>query len=232
MRPEYRALVDGLPSLMGNFGCELSEVAFADSEILMAAVDCVDQTLDDIADAGARRAFSDALLAYLGRAEGSSALEGPPTLAERMSTLRALVELRDVKIPFIELVTELLDNSERIRTALEPHDYVECVEREGRLTVELALLFVTPPDNQAFLSFFRAIAEPANLFDKLVDVRADFARGELALRPTLGLHALLALRLFQRGRVAMTLHPRRVRFVAWSLGWLLRMSLARPTTRT
>jgi len=215
VRPEYRALVDGLPALMSDFDCGLDAAARTGVEVFMRAVDRVDRELDAIADGRQRHAFSDRVVAVLC---ASDAADATPELAD----LRAILCERDLLAPFARGTRLLLVASEEVRTCRDASAYLDRVEHEGRLLVELALLFVAPQANQRFITFFRALAEIANLLDKLLDARGDHRRGELAMPADLTLHALLASRLLRRLPGAVRLHPRRLHFIAWGLDLALR----------
>src|SRR5262249_61640626 len=87
-----------------------------------------------------------------------------------------------------------LANSERMRKTRDPRAYIACVEEEGRLTVAMMLAIVGPWCSPPFERFLRRVSELANLVDKLIDARGDFARAEMALRPGVRAHARLATR--------------------------------------
>ncbi len=111
-----------------------------------------------------------------------------------------------------------------MRRATERETYFRHVEREGELTVELALLFArlgdSPADRRA-AAFLRGVAAPANLLDKLVDLRGDHRRGEVAIDPGIATHVALAVRMVRHSWIASARYSSRMRFTIWGLGWLL-----------
>jgi len=239
VRPEYRKLVADLPLLASAFDCRLPAPVLRDVETFTLAMECVDRLLDGIADPTARRSFGAAVMAALegpgpvgvgrpaarpvGAGPAARAGDGPGFTRElwaRLSALREVIERRCVVERFCRLARHALSNTERIRTTRSRRRYVAAVEIEGRLTVELALTLLEGHCSGAFIGFFRSLAEPCNLYDKLRDARGDFRRGEIALRPGLRLHALLLAALLRRLPGAIRRHPRPDRLVTWGLGQL------------
>jgi hypothetical protein len=210
-----------LPGLALEFGCRLPAAACREVTTFMLATECIDRHLDALGDAGERERLAAGLLKALAGEEGDCGVHAgfAPELARHVAAL-ARVVARDRAAEFGALARRALDNTERMRTTRDPAEYVACVEEEGRLTVALALVFLEPHCTPTFLAFFRSVAELGNLADKLKDARADFRRGELALRPGLRVHARLLAAFVRRVPVAAARHPRLGSFVVWGLGWL------------
>lgn len=215
VRPEYVKLADGLPALAREFGEELGAAAAGDVRVFMAALECIDRVLDAVDDAGARARLSRAIVARLDGGDGASAHH---ELDGKLRALTAMAARRGIARELARLGERALDNTERMRTARDARQFVDCVRREGRLTVEMALL-VAALDGEC-ARFLRGVAELCNLYDKLKDARGDFRRGEMALRPGARLHARLLAATLARVPAAARLHPRLDRFVRWGLGYL------------
>ena len=218
-RPEYVALVDGLPALMRDLGSTITPANLRDVRVFMLALEHIDRVLDAIVDRADRRAFGERLLAAIANGDARfSDIE--------LGELYAVLARRGRTAAFVALARTALVNSERMRTTRDAHEYLDAIELEGRLTVELVLLFVDPDAGPAVAAFLRAVGDIANLFDKLIDMRADHRRGELALRPSIRLHARVLARILRRLPSVAATHPRRLRFVGWSVGWVRRMLAA------
>jgi hypothetical protein len=218
IRTEYQTLVDRLPALVHDLEGTISGPELRDLEIVMAAIECIDRVLDGLDDPARRSAFSAGVLA--GLVEPAAIDDGTPELDRQLCRLREVIASRGVAEPFWGLAREALGNTESLRTTRDVADYLDRVEHEGRLTVELALLFFPPHTGARVVGFLRAIGDVANLVDKLLDARGDFVRGELALRPGVWFHVRLLGRLVRRIPRAAALHPRRLQFAAWGLSWL------------
>ena len=114
-----------------------------------------------------------------------------------------------------------------MRHAVRADVYIAAVVREGHLTAALALLVAGPACGRPFRRFFFRLGGPANVVDKLLDARGDFARGELRLRPGLALHARLAASIALRAPALFASHPRWWRVVGLGVRYLV----ASPITR-
>lgn len=221
-RPEYQALVDGYPSLLREFGVELSATDVGDLAVLMAAIEHVDRVLDPLPRAIDRDGLARAVVAMLRGEIPDAACLRDLALVRSVRALRAMAVRRRVSGVLARLTSEILANTERMRGARDRASYIACIEREGGLCTELALLVVPLPARPS--EFLRAIAAPANLMDKLLDLRRDHRRGEAAVDPGIGTHAVLATRMVRFAWLASRLHPSRLRFTAWGVRWLLRMA--------
>jgi hypothetical protein len=237
-RAEYAKLASDLPALARQFGCAPGAQVLRDLADFALALECIDRRLDDLAAAEDRRRLGDELLRRLRAPTAPCPGDDMPAdvdldldLSERADRLARILASRGHGITdaFCRLAERALANTERMRSVRESAAYVACVEHEGRLTVEMTLLLLGDQVSPAFGAFLRAIAEMANLLDKLIDARADHRRGELALRPGAALHARLALAFLRRVPAAIARHPRPHRFLAWGCGWAL--FLAAPQLR-
>jgi hypothetical protein len=216
VRPEYRKLAQDLPRLALTFGSALPAGARRDLMTFTLALECIDRHLDAIAAADGRARFGAQLLAAL---RGGPAF-GSAELAQHLTGLRALLELTGTVERFCAIGAAALDNTERMRMTRSSAEYLACVRREGRYTVELALLFVGEWLAPGCRAFLRSVAEMGNLVDKLKDARGDFARGEMAVVPGVRLHASLVGLILQRVPTAAALHPSLPGFVRWGVGYL------------
>jgi hypothetical protein len=135
-----------------------------------------------------------------------------------LGALRAVIVRRGIVARFVALTEAALANTERMRGALTAADYIARCELEGLILVDLTALVLGDPGERV-IAFLYAIARPANLWDKLVDARADFANGELAIRPGLGFHVRLATRLVATLTPAVRAHPRPRYLAAWLASW-------------
>jgi hypothetical protein len=220
VRPEYQAMVDGYPALLGQFGVAISATALDDLGVLMRAIEQIDRVLDGTAHSAARAAIALAIVAAL----RDPLVSSDARLVGAVEELRVMALRRGISNELVAIATEALDNTERMRRARDREHYLACVEREGELTVELALLVAPLGDNEVgrrATAFLRAVAAPANLLDKLVDLRGDHARGEVAVSAGVRTHAAIARRLVARSWTASALHPNRWRFTTWGLRWLV-----------
>ena len=166
--------------------------------------------LDATSSAETRRAYAADVLEALSAGDGA----GAPSRLHEVLGRRGIVDR------FVAIVAEEFACAELLRTTRNPSVYLDCVAREGRLTVEMTVTIVGERAAPRLAAFLRAVAEPANLLDKLIDARRDHARGEIALTPDLLLHARILAALLRRLPRAAARHPRPHRFIGWGLSYL------------
>ena len=213
--------------LAAPFGLRLAPALRDDVRLLADCIECVDRIIDATDDPAERRRTAVAIVRSLRTGEPFTSRHAD--LRACMSELRALVERRRIAPAFAGLAEEVLENTEGVRACSSHDEYVERTAREGRLAASMALLVAGDACSSAFARFLLALAEPANLVDKLVDARADAARGEIALAPDAKLHARLTAEVLRRLPPLLRLHPR----PAWLLAWGVRstLGLALPALR-
>jgi hypothetical protein len=223
-RPEYTALVTGLPALMRDFDCELSPATLADVGVFVAALECVDRVLDPLPTPAAREALTATVLAAI----AGEPVRTPDELGARLGDLHAVLRRRDRIHAFLGLARAILGNTEHMRTTRDARAYLEAIEREGVLMVELALIVFGDAASPRFAEFLRSVAGPANLLDKLLDMRADRRSGELALDATAWLHARVLARMVRGVPRVIANHPHVVALVRWGVAWIGRMAARAP----
>jgi hypothetical protein len=216
VRPEYLKLPRDLAALARSFGIVLPRGVQQDAAALVFAIECADRFLDVIPEATRRARFSASILSCL-RGGEVSADDIPPELAGRLADLREVARRDRIDAPFLKIIRELLNNSERMRLTRNATRYVACAIREGGLMVELLLLVLAGNSTPAFAAFMRQVSAPANLGDKLRDARRDFERGEIAVPPTWSFHGRLTYELFRRTIRLGRAHVRNWRVAAWGI---------------
>ena len=210
VRPEYLKLAHGFPALAASFGCAIPAAAQRELVEFTMAMECIDRELDAEANADLRRGLAEAIVA--------GTVDRPRELADHVARLHVIAP------PSLwDTAKRALANSERMRRTRDPRAFIACVEEEGRLTVAMMLAIVGPFCSPPLERFLRRVSELANLVDKLIDARADFARGEMALRPGVRVHARLATAILENLPGALWSHPNWPRFAMWGLSYVRAM---------
>lgn len=221
VRPEYEALAREFGTFAEPFGVTVDASLERDLVLVAATFEVVDRHVDAIADASERAALCAATLDELrvgGPGTSAAALDLPGEIARAIAALRA--RLASVE-PFAVELARFFARTERLRCTARHGEYVRCVADEARCAAEMTLLVVPVAGGSRFARFFRVLAEIANLVDKLHDVRGDWSRGEIRVRPGWRLYARLSVALAARVPVLLVLSPRPLRLAAWGARYLL-----------
>jgi hypothetical protein len=225
VRPEYEALARDFRGLAAPFELAVDDALERDLVLVAAAFEAIDRHVDATEDAGARARLCEVILDAL-RGAGSPAVV-PRELAPVLAAVRARLG-RSAEV-FAAQLARFFVRSEDLRQTTRGAEYVRCVADEARCAAEMTLLVVPVASGSRFARFFRVLSVIANLVDKLHDVRGDFARGEIRIRPGLLLHLrLLAAFALHLPRLLL-LARGRLRLIAWGARYLRPTTLAAAT---
>lgn len=111
--------------------------------------------------------------------------------ARAIACARRGILQRDLVLAFAARLARFFVRSEDLRQTTHGAEYLRCIADEARCAAEMTLLVVPVASESRFARFFHVLAVVANLVDKLHDVRGDFARGEIRVRPGIALHLRL-----------------------------------------
>jgi hypothetical protein len=217
VRPEYVALADHLEFLCGAFGLACTRAHRADVAATLAAFECMDRHYDAVVDSKARCALGRRMVdAFAGDAPASSL---PLELAGHVSALRGVFDGHGARAACRDFLSEFFIVTERTRTTRDPREYLRSVRREGFLTSAMVVLLLHD-DDARFRSFFLQLGVVGNLVDKICDVRDDYARGEIAVPPSLEVHARLLAAFVISAAPLLVSFPRPIALTRWGLGYL------------
>ncbi len=216
-RAEYGEMVATFAGLAADFGEHVDDGTLRDLHRLATSIERIDREIDAERD---DRLRADAWRSVLDVLDGA-----PPSrdddLARAAVDLRSLAEERNATNRVARIMRKESVIAETMRRTQHTRTYVRCALREGRLGAALTL--AVAGSRGRFRRFFFRLGGPANVIDKLVDVRADHGAGEVRIRPTLGVYASLLLALMTTVPLALAIHPRRLRVVALGLHWARRL---------
>lgn len=232
IRPEYAAIAREFAAIAADFGHDVDAPLRRDIARLASTMECIDRHVDGVTCDERRRALWTRIVLLL--ADGADGADGSRahaadacSFALDAELIASVLDVRDVALGravlprMLRLVREEIATSETMRHAVRADEYVAAVVREGQLTAALALLVAGPACGPEFRRFFFRLGGPANVVDKLLDARGDFARGELCLRPGLALHARLAASIAVRTPALFASHPRWWRVIGLGVRYLV-----------
>jgi hypothetical protein len=217
VRPEYEAMAREFGVFAAPFGIAVDDALERDLVLVAAAFEVVDRHVDATQDEDDRERLCAATLDEL-RA-GAAPARVPGEIAGVLASLRE--RLARVE-PFAGHLARFFVRSEDLRRTESGAEFVRCVADEARCAAEMTLLVVPVATQSRFARFFRVLAEIANLVDKLHDVRDDWARGEVRVRPGWRLYARLLGAFVARVPSLLLLSPRPLHLVAWGARYVLR----------
>jgi hypothetical protein len=218
-REEYVAMVEMFASLAADFGERVSPATCRDLERLAASVECIDRKIDNEPDDEARGA---AWRGVLGVLDGAGPAHLDDELSRAAIDLRELAASRNARARVARIMRKEARVAETMRRTEHAPTYVRCALREGRLGAALTL--AVAPARSDFRRFFFRLGGPANVIDKIVDVRADHGSGEVRIRPSVRVYAQLLLALAITVPLALASHPRWPRIVFLGLRWFRRLA--------
>jgi hypothetical protein len=217
-RPEYEALARDFRTLAAPFDLRIDDALERDLVLVVTAFEVTDRHVDSTEDASLRADLCAAILRVLEEGTDDARVEGdlPPALAALRAHLRPLGALHR----FVEHLARFFIRTETLRRTRSSAEFLRCVVDEAREAAHMTLLAVPAVALPRFARFFRVLSEIANLVDKLHDVRGDHARGEIAVRPGIGLRLRLLAAFVRRIPTLLALAPRPLRLVAWGMRYL------------
>jgi hypothetical protein len=220
VRPEYEALALDFRALAAPFDLAVDDSFERDLVLVAASFEAVDRHVDAMPVGADRARLCAAILGELRGATTGASMRAE--LAAIVAGLRVRLVALEALDAFIAQLADFFVRSEVLRQTASPGEFVRCVLDEARCAAEMTLLFIRPraPGATRFVRFFRVLSEIANLVDKLHDVRGDWSRGEMAVRPGLLLHVRLLAAFAMRLPALFLLAPRPWKLVAWGARYL------------
>jgi len=233
VRPEYEALAHDFRALAAPFDLTVDESLEKDLVLVATSFEAIDRYVDAVSDGADRARLCDAILGALREAIAGDLPRGG--LAATLAEIRArLVDLGAVDA-FVAHLARFFVRSEALRRTASAGEFVRCVLDEARCAAEMTLLVVPAGSvgrGARFSRFFRVLSEIANLVDKLHDVRGDWSRGEMTVRPGIFLHGRLLAAFALRLPSLLVLAHGPVQLIAWGMRYVLPGSRELPSARS
>ncbi len=222
-RPEYEALAHDFRALAAPFDLAVDESFERDLVLVAAAFEAIDRHVDATPGSLDRARLCTAILNGLREAPAGDLRSD---LAATLTGLRVRLIALAALDAFVAHLARFFVRSEAMRGTTDAGEFVRCVLDEARCAAEMTLLVVSARHAGAtrFFRFFRVLSEIANLVDKLHDVRGDWSRGEMALRPGIGLRMRLLAAFATRLPTLLLLARRPWELVEWGARYVLAVS--------
>ena len=219
VRPEYEALARDFGVLASQFDLTVDDRLERDLVLVAATFETVDRHVDTTPGGADRARLCTAITRSL--LEGHAEDLGCGDLASTLMALRSRLVALSVLEAFVVQVSRFFVRSEDLRLTQSRAEFVRCVLDEARCAGRMTLLLICTGESTRFPRFFLVLSEIANLVDKLQDVRGDWSRGEIAVRPSSGLYLRLLAAFAIRLPRLFFLSTRPFRLIAWGVRFLL-----------
>jgi hypothetical protein len=217
VRPIYQAFCVELPRLTEPYGIELSQATQCELAILIRAMDSIDRELDSTLETDKRQMLSSSIIAFLRGDESSAIAERlGRNLTEQLAHLRNTVRQRGIGDEFAKAAQAVLVATEAKRWALTTSDFLRCLELEWRLVGELPLQILGAQTPQSFRQYFLNLCGAMYPIDTIPDMWDDYRRGQIAIRPSWWLAAVMACRLGCRLPKLVLTFPRPWRIIGYA----------------
>ena len=222
VRPEYEALARDFRGLAAAFDLTVDEPFERDLVLVAASFEAIDRYVDATHDSVDRMRLCAAILGTLREPRADDLVRGE--LAATLVAVRARLLVLGALYAFVAHLERFFVRSEVLRSTATGAEFVRCVLDEARCAAAMTLLVVPLHRMEGaarFARFFRVLSEIANLVDKLHDVRGDWSRGEMTVRPGLGLHVLLVVAFAIRLPSLLVLARRPWQVLAWGARYVM-----------
>jgi hypothetical protein len=218
VRAVYRKLHDEFPRITEPFGIAISQEQNRDLAHLICAIDSIDQVIDEIQCSAERDSLAESIVDFIAGRKTQFAFDSPNIagLVDRIYCLRNVVVRRGVQVEFAKTAAQVLFHSEQKRMATTVNDMVDHLNREWRLSGDLTVLVLGQTDNERFVRFFGLCCEMMTVVDMVPDAKADYASGQLSVRPGLCLYLRLLGSFVVRAPVALSRFPKKLQLLGYA----------------
>ncbi|MFA7686105.1 MAG: hypothetical protein WCX95_04890 [Candidatus Gracilibacteria bacterium] len=198
VRPQYGKGVKYIGIMANDFDCPMGPEDQQNLQVLFDAVECIDRYIDSQPSIEEMDEMFDQIIGFLQEnntqinvQEGQGPL--PQELLTQLATLKEMLGQIENRDDFFAHVVNLKEITHRLRITRDVRQYVADSLSGGKETAALSFSVMDENRfNQAFKDFFELAGATGNLIDDIVDAKADYANGEIALKPNIGFY-LIAL---------------------------------------
>lgn len=220
VRAVYRKLQDDFHLLTEPFGIFVPDDRNLDLSQLIGAIDVVDRELDTIDDAIDRDVFIAQVLGFLRGESAQLSIDGSKELLDRMAILREAIERLEIQTEFCDAVQKSVDHGESKRIATTNVEMIHHLVEEWRTTGMLPVLFLRELSTPAFEKFFYLCCATMPAIDMIQDASMDYRRGQISVRPTVGLYFQLMKIFFSPLPKLMFLFPSPLTLVRYAMSFV------------
>ena len=194
-RPEYTlANMGRIFSVLHDFGIEISPQEQKIYDQLFCGIDFADQLVDN------KNLFPQApnhILSFLTGKQDFLPSEFPQPAVENFSFLREIVAEKGIGSQVEKSVMRLLLLRNRLTRVDSISEFIDLTREEAIESAKMAFLFLRqelPPHVKDYLTQANILG---NLADNLLDLKSDYAQGQISLKPSQRLKVALKIEIFK-----------------------------------
>lgn len=216
VRTEYGRVVPHILNLCRDFGLDPQVTQNLNLAALMRSLECLDRYYDAITDDRQAERFAQDVFLFLQTQEGVlrsiRPVVLPDDLTRNLVTLREVLHQTQSMQDFMDHASALTRLSRQAREITDIREYIRSSLLQGEIMGELVLKvldFSEAPEH--FSNFMIRVAAAGNLFDDYFDASADYASGQLAIKPGFMFKAAFQLVLTEKAAWIAAHHPNKQR---------------------
>lgn len=216
VRREYERVVPHILNLCRDFGLEPQVTQNLNLTTLMRSLECLDRYYDAISDEKMAEKFVQDVFLFLHTQEGIlrpiRPVELPADLMQHLIALKEVLHQTQSMQDFVELTSQLTRLSRQARQITEIREYIRSSLLQGEIMGDLVLKVLDFQDApEKFSPFMIHVAAAGNLFDDYFDASADYASGQLAIKPGFMFKTAFQLVLTEKAAWIAAHHPNKSR---------------------
>ncbi len=217
VRPEYERVVPHILDLCRDFGLDPDVTQDLNLLTLMRSLECLDRYYDAISDERKADIFIQDVFLFLhahqdGILRPIRPVELPAELTQQLIALQEVLHQTRSLQDFMDLTSQLARLSRQARAITEIRDYIRSSLLQGELMGDLVLKVLDFQDvPEKFPPFMICVAAAGNLFDDYLDAHADYASGQLAIKPGFLFKVAFQLALTEKVAWIAAHHPNKQR---------------------
>jgi len=216
VRTEYERVVPHILNLCRDFGLDPQVTQGLNLVVLMRSIECLDRYYDAIMDDKQAERFVQDVFLFLQTQEGVlrsiRPVVFPDDLTQNLVALRETLHQTQTMQDFMDHAFALTRLSRQAQKITEIREYIRSSLLQGEIMGELVLKVLNFPETpDHFSNFITHVAAAGNLFDDYIDASADYASGQLAIKPGFMFKTVFQLVLTEKAAWIAAHHPNKQR---------------------
>ena len=218
VRGIYKKLSEEFHVLTDAFQVTVNDDLKQKLDYLIIAIDEVDNSLDELEPTELRNSLSAEMIAFLGdNKKLFSHPQADDVLQEKLNSLKGIIGSLEVKNNFIEATENILKYTELKRHTKDSNELIDFVLKEGEATAELPLSIIGKSSNKEFRVFFIQLCEIMGIVDLIFDLRSDYKKKIVSIRPNFKIYFKLLQLSFSKSLSLFRAFPKKLTLIKYCM---------------